>query len=411
MFTSFSTALSALNATSEAVNVVGANLANLNTTGYKAESMQFSELVSQAMGSGSQGLGVAPARAVRSYSQGSMQSTGGAFDCAIQGKGFFVVRDKSNQTLYTRAGNFSLNSDGYLQTAGSERVQGWNGQGGVIDPNGPATDIRVSLNGTMPAQATRKFSLTVNLNAAGEAGNSSGKLSAPIQVVDSLGNLHTLTVNFTKTAANTWDYAVTMPASDLASGSSDSLATGTLQFNSSGELTSPGADADPIAISVPGLADGAADLDLKWSLFQSGKGLVTQYATDSDLAASSQDGLQAGQITDVKLSDGGTVVASYSNGQKSIVAQLALAAISNPDTLAAVGDNNLEATPETAAAAIGIAESGGRGRIYGGALESSTVDIAGQFTDLISYQRTYQANSRVITTTDQLMQEVIGLIR
>ena len=415
MFTSFSTALSALNATSEAVNVVGANLANLNTTGYKAESVQFSDLVSQALGAGSAnsqvGLGVGSARAVRQFTQGSIQQSGGAFDCAIQGKGFFVVHGQNGQTLYTRCGNFSLNSDGYLQTAGGDKVQGWNAQAAQIDTNTATGDIRVGLNGSTPAQAAKNLSLTVNLNAAGETGQTSGKFSAPIQVVDSLGGTHTLTVNFTKTGANAWSYDVTIPASDLGAGAATTLASGALGFSSSGELASPAATADPIAVKATGLANGAADLDIKWSLFQDGKSLLTQYAAASDLSASSQDGFGAGQITNLELSDGGLIQATYSNGQKTTVGQLALASISNPETLSAVGANNLEATPATGDVAIGAAGASGRGKIYGGSLEASTVDIASEFTNLISYQRTYQANSRVISTTDQMTQELIGLIR
>src|SRR5205809_446217 len=205
MFNSFSTALSALSANSTAVDIVGNNLANLNTAGYKAQTVQFHDLVSQLMGatpSTAIGLGVAGAEAVRQFSQGAIHQTTGSFDAAIQGSGFFVVRDSNNQLLYTRAGNFQMDSSGHLQTATGENVQGWSIQGGVLNPNSAVGDIVIPVNGVSPATATTTMSLTANLNAGAAIGSADGKYSAPIQVVDSLGATHTLTITFTKKTAN-----------------------------------------------------------------------------------------------------------------------------------------------------------------------------------------------------------------
>jgi flagellar hook protein FlgE len=414
MFTSFTTALSALNSSSAAVSVVGNNLANLNTTGFKADTVQFADLMSQALGvsaSGQVGLGVGPAQTVKQFAQGSVQQTTGAFDAAIQGNGFFVVHDQSGQELYTRAGNFTLDASGHLQTASGASVQGWNAQSGVVNTNEPVTDIIIPVSGVSPAKATRNVSLNANLNAAGVIGATSGTYSTPVKVVDAQGGSHTLTFTFDKTATNGWNYTVTIPAEDLAPDGNTTLASGALTFDGAGRLLTPTAADSPIAISLSNLADGAADQSVDWNLYDGGSALLTQFSQISGVSGVSQDGLTAGQISKVCLSNGGLLVASYSNGQQLTVGQLALATIQNPGTLSAVGNNNLRRTPETSDPAIGAAGSSGRGQILGSSLEASTVDVATEFTNLISFQRTYQANSKVVTTVDQMTQELLGLIR
>ncbi len=421
MFNSFTTALSALNATSTAVDIVGNNLANLNTVGYKANNVQFADLMTQQLGGSATltetAFGVGPAQAVRQFTQGAIQQTAGGLNAAIQGNGFFVVTNSDNQTLYTRAGNFSLDASGTLRTASGAYVQGWNATGGVVNTNAAVGNILVPMNGVLPAIATTSMSVTVNLNAAGEVGKDSGTFSAPIQIVDSLGGIHTLTATFTKTAANQWDYEVTIPDEDLGIAATTPptpptpLVTGSVEFDGTGKLTSPAPGSAPIDIDISGLVDGANDMNVQWTLFDGNAGLITQFGQGSGVSGASQDGTPAGQITNVGIADGGLIMANFSNGQQTVVGMLAVASIQNPETLVAVGNNNLQPTSETAAAAIGIAGTTGRGQIRGSALESSTVDIATEFTHLITYQRSYQANSRVISTSDQMVQDVMNLIR
>lgn len=411
MYTAFSTALSGMAANSAAIDVISNNLANLNTTGFKATTAQFQEMMAESLGAGSVtsdvGMGVGPVMTTRNYTQGSVQNTGGATDAAIQGGGFFVVKDQNNQTLFTRAGNFQLDSNGYLITAGGQKVQGWTATGGVVNPSGPPVDLVFPSNGLIPGSATANMNLSLNLDASAATG---ATFSAPIQVVDSLGTSHTLTITFTKTGANAWDYSVNIPASDLSSGSSQ-VAHGSLTFDGTGQLTSPAAGA-PISVPISSLADQATDMSINWNLYDSsGKGLLTQFAQTSAVSKTNQDGIAPGQIVSVGIQDNGLVVASYSNGQQATVAQLALAAISNPETLATVGDNNLQATAATAAPVIGAPNTGGRGKIVGGALEASTADIAKEFTNLITVQRSYQADSKIVTASDQLLQDTVNLIR
>ena len=403
-----STALSGLTASATAVEAIGNNLANLNTSGYKATGLAFQDMMSQALGAGSStsqvGQGVGPVSILRNFNQGAVQSTGGAYDAAIQGDGFFVVKDTAGQTLYTRAGNFVLDASGNLTTASGENVQGWNATAGVVNAGGASGNITVPVGAVIPATATTTMSMDVNLDSRAATG---AVVTAPIEVIDSQGASHTLTATFTKADVNSWTYSVDIPAADLTGGAGTPV-TGTLTFDSSGLLTSPAPGDNPLAFT--GLADGAADLAVNWQMYNSaGAGRLTQFAQASGLSASDQNGVAAGQITGVSIADGGMIVAKYSNGKTAAVGQLAVAAVRNPGTLTSVGNNNLQATLDTAPIVVGAADSGGRGKIKGGSLEASTVDIAHEFTELITMQRSYQANSKVITTSDQLLQDTLNM--
>lgn len=418
MFTSFSTALTGLAASAVGVDVVGNNLANLNTTGYKASTVSFYDLVAQSLGlgsGGSVGLGTGKPRTVTDFTQGAIQTTSGALDAAIQGDGFFVVKDSSGTLNYTRAGNFQVDANGNLVTATGERVEGWSQIGGVLNTNGAISDITIPSGSLRAPVPTANMSLNMNLDASATVGQPNAGFSTPIQVVDSLGTTHTLTVTFTKSDANKWDYAVTIPGEDVSAGTAGTPfpidgASGTLTFDANGILSDPPLATGTVPVAITGLNDGAADLNVTWSLYAAdGTSTVTQFAQASTLASNSQDGLTAAQLTHVALSDGGQIIAQFSNGQQVTVAQVALASIRNPGSLVAVGDNNFQVGPDTAAPAIGTADTGGRGKVLGGALESSTVDIAREFTNLILMQRGYEANAKVITATDQLTQDTINL--
>ncbi len=411
----FSVALTGLSANKTALDVVGNNLANLNTVGFKDVATQFTDLIAQAIGQGSSqiGEGVSAPITERQFLQGSIQLTSGAFDAAIQGNGFFVVRNTAGSTLYTRAGNFRLAADGTLLTSTGDKVQGWTAVNGVLNTTGAVGNIVVPSNALVTPSASTQFTLNANLNSDGVVGQPSGSFSSPIQVVDSLGSTHTLTVTYTKTGPNAWSFNITIPGEDLSSGKAgvpSSVAKGNLTFNAQGQLTAPAPPA-PVAVAITGLADGAADLNVNWNIYSNGAANITQFASASALSASTQDGVAAAQLTRVGLDTNGQVIAHYSNGSSLVVAQVALAGISNPDTMVSVGNNNFQVSATTATPVVGAAGTGTRGTIQGGALEASTVDIAQEFTNLIVYQRAYQANSRVISTSDQILQDLISLIR
>jgi flagellar hook protein FlgE len=416
MFTSFSTALSALGAHATAVDVVGNNLANLNTPGYKASVVVFSDLVTQSLGAGlgetQVGFGVARPVTIRQFSQGAIQASSGPLDVAIQGDGFLVVRDPmTNGVLYTRGGNLQVNKEGQLVTATGFRLQGWNEVNGVLDTTQPVTDVIVPVGSLRAPAPTRNVSFDLNLDASGTAGPPPTTFSTSIEVFDSLGGSHTISVRFEKTAnAGEWQYSLVFPDSDLKNPPFTPV-TGTIQFDSQGRLVSPAAgDAMP-QLKVTGLANGADDLDITWQLYNGPAPRLTQFSQPSAVAANAQDGHPAAQLIRVGIGDGGRVLAQYSNGEQVAVGQLAMASIRNPESMIAVGNSNFQLSARSALPAIGLPGTGGRGQIIGGAVEFSTVDIAREFTNLIVLQRGYQANARVVTAVDEISQETINLKR
>ena len=414
MLTSFSTALSALNANSTAIDVTGNNLANLNTSGFKTNVVSFHDLVTQSLGAGfgttQVGFGVGTPVTLRQFTQGALQTTNGPLDVAIQGDGFFVVRNPQGLQEYTRGGNLQVDLSGLLTTATGERMQGWStlNADGSLNTNAAIGDISVPT-GTLKAPITTKnVSLDLNLNASATAGGTDGSFSTPIEIFDSLGESHILSFTFTKsTTPNEWSYSATIPAADTTS--PPVPLTGTLTFDSNGMLTSPLATDPAPEVVITGLADGASDMTVNWNLFKGSTPRITQFDQTSATSALAQDGSSAANLIRVGIGDGGTILAQYSNGQQVVVGQLAVATIRNPQSLIAAGNSNFTLSARSALPAIGQPDSGGRGSVLGGSVESSTVDIAQQFTNLIIFQRAYSANARVITTVDQLSQETINL--
>lgn len=413
---SFSIALSGLNADSDALDVVGNNLANLNTTGYKDSTVSFYDLLQQSIAGGSTqiGGGVSAPQTERVFSQGSIQSTGGNYDAAVNGNGFFVIQDANGQSMYTRAGNFQLDANGNLTTATGQFVQGWTEQNGVLDTSSAVGNITIPSNALQTPSATQNVALTINLNAAGQVGQPSGSFSTSVQVVDSLGVTHDVSVDFTESAPGSWDYNVTVPGQDISGGTAgtpSSVTTGTLTFDSNGNLTSPAAPAQ-VPITITGLADGASDMNFNWNLATNngnGSPLITQYAANSAISGSKQDGVPASQVTQVSIANGGAITAQFSNGNQVVIGQLALASVSNPQSLIAVGQNNYEVGANTATPVIGVPGTGTLGQVNGGSLETSTVNIATEFTNLIIYQNSYDANSKVISTLDHMTQNLLNL--
>lgn len=411
---SFATALSALAAHTTAIDVIGNNLANLNTPGFKASVVSFHDLVTQSLGAGlgetQVGFGVGVPVTLRQFSQGAIQSSGGPLDASIQGDGFFVIKGGANQTLYTRGGNFQVDTAGNLTMATGERLQGWSSVGAPLDVNLPIGDITVPV-GTLKAPiASKNMSVDVNLNAAATAGPPADAFSTSVEVFDSLGNSHITTTRFTKTAtANQWDYSVSFPDADLTAPGTP--VTGTITFDANGHMTSPAVTDPPIVLAATGLADGAADMNISWNLFDGATPRLTQFSQPSASSALSQDGSAAANLVRVGLGNGGKILAQYSNGQQVVVGQVAMATVRNPESLIASGNSTFQLSARTALPAVGLPDTGGRGSVLGGTVEASTVDIAREFTNLIVYQRGYQANARMITTVDELSQETINLKR
>jgi flagellar hook protein FlgE len=276
-----------------------------------------------------------------------------------------------------------------------------------LDTNLPVGDIVVPVGTLRQPIASTAFHADMNLNAAAATGT---EFSTSIETFDSLGVSHIISAKFTKSAtANEWDYELSVPDSDVTSPVSP--LTGTITFDEHGIMASPSSTDTPPRLTVAGLKSGAADMALDWELFSGETGRVTQFAQPSAVSANDQNGEPAAQLVRVGLADGGQILAQFSNGDQLVVGQLAMASIRNPESLVAVGDNNYQLSSRSALPAIGVPGTGGRGQILGGSTEASTVDIAKEFTNLIVYQRGYQANTRVITTVDEISQETINLKR
>jgi flagellar hook protein FlgE len=409
---SMSTALSGLNAAESALQTISNNLANMNTDGYKSQSTTFADLFYQAYGnSGSgnpieTGLGVQVTGMSQDFSNGAVASTGVSSNMALNGSGFFVVQDANGAQTYTRNGDFTTNASGQLITLGGQTVMGYPAVNGVVSPNSSLQPINVGAGTTVQATPTSNFFLTTNLDASTAV---NGSFQSPISVYDSLGNSHTLTLTYTMSAPGTWNYQVTIPSSDIqgGTGTTTTIGTGTLNFDSSGQLTSP---TTPVALAVGPLADGAAALNVNWNLTDAdGNSLLTQTASSSSNNATNQDGFAAGVLNTYSIQQDGTVDATFSNYQTLAIGKVAVASFANPEGLTLDGDNQYSSTAASGAAVIGTAGTAGRGTIAGSSVEQSNVDMATQFSDLIVYQRAYEANAKAITAFDQMEQATLQM--
>ena len=419
MSTAFSIALSSLQAESDAINTAGQNLANINTTGFKGSDLDFRDLVASSIGAGGSsnqfGLGVERPLNHQIFSQGPISSSSSPWAVAIQGNGFFITQKPDGAQVYTRDGDFTLSATGQLQTLTGDAVKGWTSVNGVLNTAVNPSNMILSTGGVAPAVASSNLTVSANLNASGVA-PSTNTLSVPVQLTDSLGDNHTVTITFTKsaTANNSWTYDATIPGDQLSGGTAGAnvsllSAPGTLTFNSDGTLTT--ASQAPIPLTVTGLADGAKDMSVNWQTLNSdGTSAITQYSQASTYSYKA-DGSPSGQLSSVSIGNGGTIVSSFTNGTSQVTGQLALASFTNVDSLQDLGDNSFATTGLTSPVSIGLPQIGGRGQILSGSLEGSNVDIATQFTNLITYQRGYQASSKVITTENEILQNLIDLIQ
>ena len=389
MLRSLFSGISGLRAHQTMLDVTANNIANVNTTGFKSSQPQFQDTLSQLISSASGaqagtggtnpaqvGLGVKVAGVTTSFTQGSSQLTGRSTDMMIQGDGFFVVR-QGNQTLYTRAGSFDFDSTSQMVLPGDGAlVQGWAAVNGVIDINAPITDLRVPAGALMASKPTAGAIYEGNLQSDAATGT---VLNRDIPVYNAVGSESTLSMQFAKTATG-WTV------------SGDGGATTTaVTFTAAGVLTAPA------TLTVGGVA-----VDLS---------AVTGYAGVDTVKARSQDGYAAGTLESFSLGNDGTITGTFSNALKQVIGRIAISAFNNPAGLEKAGGSLFSTTANSGLAQLGTPGTGGRGTLSGGALEMSNVDLSKEFTSLIIAQRGFQANSRVITTSDTILEELINLKR
>lgn len=407
----FSIPLSGLAATSSSLNVIANNLANLNTDGYKDETLSFGSVFSGLQGTSGNGdpiqigNGVQTDSTVSNFSDGSVNSTGIPSNMALQGNGFFVVQGNGT-TEYTRNGNFTVNAQGQLTSSSGQLVMGFPAINGVVQTSSVLAPITVTDSSDFPANATTNFQMTTNLDSNTALGT---VYSAPMTVYDSLGNAHNLTINYTNTGANTWTYQVTIPAADVGgAGAPVQLATGPMTFGPNGQLTAPVGN---VAIAIPGLADGAANMAVTWNLNGTGgTPTITQEAATSATTASTQNGYSAGSLTGYSILPDGTVQGQFSNNQTLVLGQVAVASFANNQGLTQVSGSDYQASFASGAAVVGQAGVAGNGTISGGAVEGSNVNLSTEFANMIVAQQGYEANAKVLTTLDQVSQATLQVI-
>jgi flagellar hook protein FlgE len=434
---SFSIPLTGLEADSTALNTIANDLSNMNTTAFKSESTNFSDLFYQQIGSTGSGdpiqvgAGVKVASNEISFTQGSINSTGNSTDVALNGSGFFVVGNGSGGYEYSRAGNFSVDSNGDLVTSNGLNVMGYPAPGGVVNTNAPLAAVNVPVGQVQQPQATANMSMTANLDATTAAGTA---FPAEVTIYDSLGEPHTATVTFTPTAvANTWDYSVSLPAADYSAVAPDAAPaaiTGTMTFNQSGNLTQvqPTGAANPSTVgTAPGdvssialnfnpaatnvLVDGAAGLNVQWNLMSAGgTPNISQVDAESAVSGTLQDGYTSGQYNGFTIGSDGTVTATYNNGKQENVGQLALANVANSQGLNLLGNGDYQTTQASGTAVMGTSGTSGLATVQDDALEASNVNISTEFSDLIIAQRAFEANAKSVTTFDTVTQDTINMV-
>ncbi|MFD1505484.1 flagellar hook protein FlgE [Georgenia yuyongxinii] len=408
MLRSLFSGISSLRSHQTMLDVTGNNIANVNTTGYKAARTQFEDTLSQVIqnagapqaGQGGTnpaqvGLGVQVSAITNDFTDGATQQTGRALDMKITGDGFFIVNNGTEQ-LYTRAGAFTLDALGQLTTASGALVQGWSAVNGVIDTAAGLGPIRLPVSTTMGATATQNVVFSGNMpsDLSHDDPNTVAVeptiLTRAIDVYDAAGNSRSLELVFTKTVPPT----VAGAASEWAISTTDSTGaaiTGTIAFGGDGALVSA------VLPAVDGVNVTFAEL--------------TGYAKLTTVEAASQDGKGAGTLQSFSMNADGTLIGSFSNGFKEPVGQIALANFANAAGLEKAGGTAFRSTVNSGDAQVGVGGTGGRGALTSRALEMSNVDLSQEFTNLIIAQRGFQAGSRVITTSDELLQELVNLKR
>ncbi|WP_418790237.1 flagellar hook protein FlgE [Phosphitispora sp. TUW77] len=393
------------------MDVIGNNIANVNTIGYKRARVSFQDMLCQTLSGASApqggkggtngrqiGLGMTINSIDVMHTQGSSETTGKVTDMMVDGDGFFIVSDGIND-YYTRAGNFDFDSTGNLVNPAGLIVSGWMADSsGAVDITGPIGGIQIPKGQYIQPQPTTEAVFVGNLDADTAAADS---WPASITVYDSLGRSWTMNVEFTKSAAaHTWDISLTNAPAWAA------LPAATVTFNPDGTLNA--VSASPLSITgTP--TDGTNDADpitIDLDLSE-----VTQYASDSNTELNSQDGYSSGVLNGYSIDPLGIITGRFSNGVTQQMAQVALASFNNPSGLTKSGENLYFSSNNSGQAQVGTAGSGGRGDISPGNIEMSNVDLSQEFTDMIVTQRGFQANSRIITVSDEMLQELVNLKR
>ncbi len=428
MMSSLFTGVSGMYAHGTALSVIGDNVANMNTVGFKSSRAAFGDILSQQVGHSQVGRGVQLTDVSPIFTQGAFENTSNVFDMAVDGDGLFMINDGGG-AFYTRQGQFNVDKNGDVVNPSGHQLQGY-----LYNTTGTQTNVIGDINVAAinsPPNPTLNVSLTSNLDsretipAAFDVNNpdSTSNYSSSLTVYDSLGNGHVIELYFRKSAVaatgNTWEWFSVVNGNDSASAATEIQAQGTLGFDNSGRLDTESAVAYPLAsggfdfngLAAPGQA---IDFDFGTSITtDGGSGLdgATQYGNDSSTAFQDQDGYSSGSMMEITIGPDGIITGIFTNGQTRGIAQVAIAKFISPTGLTKVGKGLYAESVESGQALIGTPGTSGTGQVIANSLEMSNVDLAEEFVKMIMAQRGFQANSRVISTSDELLVELVNLKR
>jgi flagellar hook protein FlgE len=435
------TATSGLGAASSRMGVIGDNIANLNTTGFKGSRANFADFLPQDVfglaGPTQLGKGASLDGISTLHAQGSIDQSTNALDMAISGNGFFVVND-GVQDFYSRNGTFFLDEDGFVINTQELNLQGYNATDGVLGAT--VEDLQIDLDPIAP-DATTTITMTANLSAEADFattpvagltfdGNTDtledaanqGDFATSISVYDSLGIPHQVTVVFERTATGDWSYYSLVDASEVTStslptggtaGNAYQIATGTLSFDTDGNLTTFTETLTSATDPWTFAGATAQDFTMEFGVDAAGTaidGRLRQHNGDSNVSAVAQDGFPTGNLTSLSVDSDGIIYGEYTNGEEFVMGQVVLAKFPSNAGLERVGNTLFRATLDSGAPAVGSPDTGGRGVVAGNALEKSNVDLEDEFVSMITAQRTFQANARVINTSNDTLQELVNLV-
>jgi len=441
---SLSTAVTGLGSHQDKMDVVGNNIANVNTTGFKSDDARFQDLISQTIGGATApledrggvnpnqvGMGTRIAATMTDHTQGSIETTGRGNDLAIEGEGFFALHD-GEEYYHTRDGSFDLDSNREMVNSDGLKVMGWMEED--VDTTEDLEPIRIPLGESMEARASQNMDFSGNLNADAEEvtdpvfsidpdfdseDDSRYAFEGDYYVYDSLGRRHDIAYGFYRDGegeyGNVWNFDVVEVIYDEGGEEVEELeeiSTGTLEFDSNGQLVLPEdvgegdpdteTSIDPIELEV----DDAEDLEVDL-----GFGDVTQLSEDSEVIVDDHDGFSAGELIDFDIEETGAIRGTYSNGMREVLGYAAMSYFPNAEGLSKEGGNLFAETANSGEARIGLPGEGGRGVIQDSSLEMSNADLADEFTELVTSSRGFQANTRVISSSDEILTEVINMQR
>jgi len=426
ILSSLFTGVSGLAAQGEALGVVGDNIANANTTGFKNSRAEFNDIISKnlkgILGGNQIGRGVKLQAVNPIMSQGNIDATEKATDLAVSGDGFFVLHSSDGES-FTRDGSFHFDKEGFLVTNDNQRVQGYQAdeRGKIISEIGDIAFPKAII----PARATKELNLVVNLDSRAEVGkpfdikepHDSSQFSTGVEVYDSQGTKHLVTLFFNKVADRQWDWHGLVAGKEIVGAKEGEWADvidGHVGFTVDGKLDTKVITKNGLNFMGGAMPGQQVKVDFGDAITtDKGKALkgTTQYGKESDLLSWNQDGASAGNVNNLSFNDDGVLSALYSNGETRDLAQVVLARFENSEGMFKVGSNRMKESKESGTPSIGRPGGAGRGKLYAKSLERSTVDLAMEFVNLIQNQRGFQANAKTITTTDELLQEVINLKR